>query len=1263
MHGFNGGFPSRDVGPLRLLGFLLLAAFAVLPAALGPAGAPTAPSPQLAPAVAPAGSDLPSAPSPTAAPLPAPAGAPLPLTPAERQFDARVLATAHALVASGRAGSGLRLPNVGPPARLVDGVVVPGATAAAGHDAFPEGVAYYGESDPAGTVVATSLNASSVAGRLAVTSLTAMYLDSNSPNISGVQLNSILDNVTLQGGAGYDFWTQNALDYFASNATLGFGEDTWNFSSGASGIPTGNSTIAAHSPNGSLSGGIYIGFGPYLPAPTPFVLTLYLNSSRTAAGDQELWYNYSLAATGEPYRSGNYDWVVFNSTNAAHPATVPVAPFYASGSSYNPSGLPYDFELDFGIAAYNGATMDTFAGNLSAGVAYCPIATTPCTPSELRSVPAAEDFGSQTGETGAGLSFSYANTTAVATGGPGIETGLWGYGGESGNAPGSTPVRVAISTSGSPDGAGGDPYAFVFLNDTSAGSAYAWAPDLPEWHLMPGTYSYLVMLADYGARFGEFTVGTTPTNFSTVLVYSNASGVYTPLWAFDNAELGPISSAGSGTLAGPYTLFRNPTAHCTACDGAPDGNLSGWFFDYNDYLYPTFPGVFLSGTSAYVTLDRPPSFTVYNESGGSGSSAENWYFDLPIELYHVSHVTVSNATGIGTWPTMFEILMIAPEPAAQNPFPQGNVIVWGSTSVLIRGNRFTTESEPGATCGTGGACPPLRCNGCVPPDELLLYGGRNNTVWGNTFEDPAGASLSTGAGAVYAGLAEAESGDLLYNNNLSVDNPAMLMAYDLFNDSCWAGYAGQCTPLITPSYHDTWNVSNQSATDVARTVNGFPLSGNVLGPQYRLQGGNFWWDWGNALNPYGTVPFTNVFDYTQNATNLPPGYPAVESSLRVGGDFAPLRLGYLGPPAVSVTFTESGLPAGTDWSVTLGGATRSSGTPTIVFSETAGSYAYSVAPLAGFEPPANGSVSVAGAPVGVPIAFVPRSPPTYPVTFSESGLSAGTSWSVTLHGTTNRSSGPAIGFAEPSGTYGYSVGAPAGYARLANGSVTVSAAPVAISLRFVAARPATYLVGFSETGLPTGSAWSVSVNGTVENGSGSQISAALANGSYPFTVPVSAGGYLPNPGRGNLTVDGAPVAVRIAFARPSAGPAYTATFEESGLPVGSRWSVSVNGANASAAGSSILFELTNGTYRFVVGGPASYAATPANGSVRVDGSNVTLRVAFASNATAPASSPGDTYYYLVGGAIGAVAVGAAAVWVLRRRPPSPEPALAAGAGR
>ena len=835
----------------------------------------------------------PSAYSEPAAPAVEPAG---PIPAARAAFDSRVQATARALAASGIPSDRYSLPNIGTPAHTLDGTVMPGPLAASGHNAAPEGVAYYGESQPSTTLLTTTLNASSVEGSLIVNALNTTYLDTDNPDVSGIQLNSILAGVTLQGTTGYDFWTQNALDYIHENSTVAFGEDTWNYSSGTAIVPSDQSTIAAHGSNGSVEAGVYIGFGPYLPAPVPFSLTLYLNSSLTSGSEQELWYNYSLTASGEPYRSGNYDWIEFNSTNPQHPGAVAIAPFEASGTVMSPVYAPYDFEIDFGIAPYNGATMDTFSGNVSATLSYCPSTIATCSPSQIQSVPAAEDFGSQTGETGEGLSFTYEGTTAYATAGPEILQGLWGFQGEAGNAPGATSVTNEIGISGEPDAGASAPYVFVFFNNTGVASGYSWAPDVPTWQLMPGNYSYVLMLADYAEQTGTLTVGTTSTAVSATLLYSSASGVYTPLWALDNAELAGVSTSGTGTIVDQYRLFNNPTSFCAACGGAANGNLSAWFFDYNDYLYPTFPGVLLQGTSAYADLFNPVSFTVYSEGPlGVIPPPLNWFFDLPIEFYHSSHVTLANARAIGTWPTMFETLMVNYTQAAQNPFPQGNVIVWDSTSDLIMSNRFSTEPVPqDGSCGI--LCTlPLPCFfGCASPDELLLYGGSNNTVWGNTFTDPAGTALATAGAAVYAGLAEAESGDLIYNNNFSVDNPAMLMAYDIYNDSCWASYAGLCRPLITPSYADTWNVSNQSASNVANTVNGFPLRGNILGSNYQYQGGNFWWNWGNSENPYATLPFVNRFDYTQNETNLPPGYPAVESSLRVGGDFVPLRQGYSG---------------------------------------------------------------------------------------------------------------------------------------------------------------------------------------------------------------------------------------------------------------------------------------------------------------------------------------------------------------------------------
>jgi thermopsin len=1044
------------------------------------------------------GGALPPAPTTYAA---SPAGAtPAPSSP-HAAFEQRVLATARALAAAGIPADRYSLPNLDPPIRTSDGLIEP-APSSIGHDAYPEGVAYYGVSDPNGTVLTTTVNASSVAGQITVNSLNTTYLDTDNPDVSGVQLNCILANVTIQGVPGNEFWTQNALDYIQENQTLAFGEDTWNFTNGGAYVPSGNSTIAAHSPNGSVEAGIYIGFGPYLPAPTPFTLTVYLNSSVTAANDQELWYNYSLAAAGEPYRSGNYDWLVFNSTGAGPAPALPIAPFEASGNGSNPIGVPYDYEMDFGIAPYNGATMDTFSANVSATLRYCPASIPACSPGQLTSVPSAEDFGSQTGETGEGLSFTYSGTTAYATGGPGIGQGLWGFQAVPGTAPGATPVANEISTTGGPVASATAPYVFVFLNNTATGDGYVWAPDVPVWHLMPGNYSYLLMLSDYASETGSLTVGTARTALNATLHYSAASGVYTPLWALNNGQLAGLSTSGSGTLASPYQLFNNPTDDCTDCAGAPNGNLTGWFFDFNDYLYPTFPGVLLQGTSAYVDLAHAPTFTVWNESVGSGATYQNWNFDLPIEFYHTAHATLSDASGIGTWPTMFEILMVDYAPAAQNPFPQANVVVWDSTSDLIMADHFTTEPVPGLVCGPGG-CPALSCGfGCVSPDELMLYGGSNNTVWGNVFSDPPGTTLATGGGALYAGLAEGESGDLIFNNNFSVDNPTMLMAYDVYNDSCWASYAGLCLPLFTPSYADTWNVTNQSALAVARVVNGYALSGNVLGAQYRYQGGNYWWNWGGSENPYSVLPYSNVFDYTQNTTNLPSGYAAVESSIRVGGDYVPLRLGFTGASA-SLTFQETGLPSGTSWTVTLDGSiVNSSTTSVLTFADlVAGTYTYSFGAVAGFTVPSPGQISLTTT-ATINVTFS-RPAVDYVVSFEESGLPAGYTWTVVFNGTGGSATGGWINVTEPNGSYAFSAAAPTWYqATPASGPVVVAGGNQTVRIAFTHVLDR---VLFAESGLPAGTNWSIRLGTDLNWSSAGAIGFLLANGTYPLSIPSVAG--------------------------------------------------------------------------------------------------------------------------------------------------------------
>lgn len=74
----------------------------------------------------------------------------------------------------------------------------------------------------------------------------------------------------------------------------------------------------------------------------------------------------------------------------------------------------------------------------------------------------------------------------------------------------------------------------------------------------------------------------------------------------------------------------------------------------------------------------------------------------------------------------------------------------------------------------------------------------------------------------------------------------------------------------------------------------------------------------------------------------------------------------------SAIFSESGLPPGKSWSVTLNGAVESSTSPSIVFSVTNGSYSYLIGPVAGFTSSStSGTLYVNGSNVSKIIQFFP----------------------------------------------------------------------------------------------------------------------------------------------------------------------------------------------------------------------------------------------------------------------------------------------------
>ena len=322
-----------------------------------------------------------------------------------------------------------------------------------------------------------------------------------------------------------------------------------------------------------------------------------------------------------------------------------------------------------------------------------------------------------------------------------------------------------------------------------------------------------------------------------------------------------------------------------------------------------------------------------------------------------------------------------------------------------------------------------------------------------------------------------------------------------------------------------------------------------------------------------------------------------------------------------VEFTETGLPSGTAWTVHVAGngrgqlyslehVTQTASGPAMNFSLPNGSYHYQVLAVNGsfFQGPSHGFFVVDGA-ASVPITVLFTTPAAYAVTFTETGLLSGISWSVYVHGwggvpvrNTLSSNTTTITFYLPNGSYRYRVAEVLGYTLTGSpiALFNVAGAPLGFDLTFQpVGSSALYLVNFTESGLASGTSWSVRVAATHDFGPGSRgigsansttLSLALQNGTYRYHVlPVP--GYTLSSAWGNFTVAGAsPATIAVTYVPI---PTYTVTFNETGLPAGTNWSVLVRTqpfawsawpvrSLSTSNSTTITFTLPNGTYCYRV---------------------------------------------------------------------------------
>ncbi len=141
----------------------------------------------------------------------------------------------------------------------------------------------------------------------------------------------------------------------------------------------------------------------------------------------------------------------------------------------------------------------------------------------------------------------------------------------------------------------------------------------------------------------------------------------------------------------------------------------------------------------------------------------------------------------------------------------------------------------------------------------------------------------------------------------------------------------------------------------------------------------------------------------------------------------------------------------------------------------------------------------------------------YSVTFEESGLPSGTSWSVTFNGTTESSITNSITYSEPDGTYPYSISNPHGYTvSNSSGTITLNGNNVTQVVIFAPISTTEYTVTFTVSGLPSGTLWSVTLNGTMESSTTNTITFSEPYGTYSFSVTLPSG-YKTTSSSGEIT--------------------------------------------------------------------------------------------------------------------------------------------------
>jgi outer membrane protein assembly factor BamB len=447
----------------------------------------------------------------------------------------------------------------------------------------------------------------------------------------------------------------------------------------------------------------------------------------------------------------------------------------------------------------------------------------------------------------------------------------------------------------------------------------------------------------------------------------------------------------------------------------------------------------------------------------------------------------------------------------------GNLYAWYQSNLTLRWDDFLSNQTPITTPAYGGG--------------LLYVYSPTTEIDGTIFNSSVrGIDPLTGAYVWQLGLPKhyiGYSAPLYYGGLLFVSDNSELLVLN--------ATTGTVVKLFT------WNLGGQilSSPTIARnevyvaagtnvTALDLPLTASVRalvnGSQFNV-----------SLQPAirgGLPPYSYAWTFGDGGTStavdgihtyaMPGSYQVRLNVSDIAGESATYSTSiHLGAATYRASFSETGLPLGSTWALTVGGI-KIDGIGTLSVRLPNGTYSYQLSPIANYSARMTGGFTIAGTGLNIWVRFTQVK---YTLTFREVGLPSLTSWGIGVQGQNVSTTQTFENFRLANGTYEYYVGAVANYSRVQTGTVTISGSGIVVSVHVVLVK---YTVSFKETGLTAGTSWNVTVRSLTHGSTTGSIQFGLANGTYSYFA--GPGENESHEETGNLTVNGSKVALVLSFA-------------------------------------------------------------------------------------------------------------------------------------